>query len=502
MPSSALSGLVDRTKARLRPRPAPAARRPGRLSLARLPLRARVIIVVGLVYFGVMVIGAWLLVANARDAVREETAASVELAKKLSIAVVASSLRQGDPAEALIDLRLSLQQPRHVRITLVNNEGDILSAPASAEAEEAASGEAAPPEWFRKLIAPPVEIVTIPIALEGRSYGTVVITTAPSDEIAEVWHDFGDLFVLMLSAFVVLLFLVHLLLGRTLRPIATILRGLEDLREARYGVRLPRIPEPDLDLVGSRLNALAAKLEATTREKDQLGQQLVDLQDSERKAIALELHDEFGPCLFGIQVSARDIEATCQRMSGSDADALAERARAIIGITDQMQAQSRAILRRLRPMTLGQVSLSDLLEDLVEGFRSRHPGITWRTAVPDEPASFGDTVDLTLYRAVQEALTNAARHAQPKTVEIALTVHHTPAEGCNCRVELRVQDDGLGPPEGLTFGLGLTGMSHRARILGGRFEIGGGPQGGTAIRLSLPAKRAEVGAFVQDTATS
>lgn len=459
-------------------------------------------LVVGLVYLGAMVIGAWLLVTNARDAVREEIAASVELARKLSIAVVASSLRQDDPAEALIDLRISLQQPRHVRITLVNNEGDILTAPASAEAEEAASGEVAPPGWFRKLIAPPVEIVTIPITHKGRSYGTVVITTAPSDEIAEVWQDFGDLFVLMLSAFLVLLLLVHLLLGRTLRPVATILRGLEDLREARYGVRLPRIPEPDLDLVGSRLNALAAKLETTIREKDQLGQQLVDVQDSERKAVALELHDEFGPCLFGVQVNARDIETACQRMSGSDAGALAERAKAIIQITDQMQAQSRAMLRRLRPMTLGQVSLSDLLEDLVEGFRSRHPGITWRTAVPDEPASFGETVDLTLYRAVQEALTNAARHAQPKTVDVALAVHSdTPAGGGDCRVELRIRDDGLGPPEGLTFGLGLTGMSHRARILGGRFEIGSAPQGGTAIRLCVPARRAAVDAFAQKTAT-
>lgn len=459
--------------------------------------------VLGLVYLGVILIGAWLLVTNARDAVREETAAGVELARKLSIAVVASSLRQGDPAEALVDLRLSLQQPRHVRLTLLNNEGDILTAPASAETEAAAAREAAPPGWFRTLIAPPVEIVTLPITRDGRSYGTVVITTAPSDEIAEVWQDFGDLFVLMLAAFLVLLFLVHLLLGRALKPIATILRGLEDLREARYGVRLPRIPEPDLDLVGSRLNALAAKLETTIREKDQLGQQLVDLQDSERKAIALELHDEFGPCLFGIQVNARDIEAACRRMSGGDAEALAERAKAIMEITDQMQAQSRAILRRLRPMTLGQVGLSDLLEDLVEGFRARHPGITWRTAVPKAPASFGDTVDLTLYRAVQEALTNAARHALPQSVDVALSVHPDGRdEGCDCRVELRIQDDGRGPPEDLTFGLGLTGMSYRARILGGRFEIGSGPRGGLAVRLCLPAKRIDTKAFAREEAGS
>ena len=154
-------------------------------------------------------------------------------------------------------------------------------------------------------------------------------------------------------------------------------------------------------------------------------------------------------------------------------------------------------------MTLGQVSLSELLEDLVEGFRSRHPGIVWRTAVPDEPASFGDTVDLTLYRAVQEALTNAARHARAKSVDIVLAVHRdTRAEGRDCSVVLRIQDDGRGPPGDLTFGLGLTGMSHRARILGGRFEIGSGPQGGTAIRLCLPAKRVDAGAVVQEKATS
>lgn len=442
-----------------------------------------------LVHLGVIVIAAWLLIENAREAVQEETAASIELARKLAIAVVAASVRHDDPAAALAELPLTLQQPRHVRVTLLNAAGDVLATREHAESDETEEAEKLPPAWFIRLIAPPVELVRIPITVHGTSYGAVAVSSEPYDEIAEVWEDSRDLFVLMVSALVTLLVLVHVLLGRTLKPVATILKGLQALKQDQYGLRLPPILEPDLDRIGSSINALAARLEATTLENNQLGQQLVTLQDSERKAIAHELHDEFGPCLFGIQVDAHHIEASCETLGGETAETIRGRAQAIMDITELMQMHSRAMLRRLCPMTLGEVSLSHLLEDLIEGFRSHHPDIAWTASLPDTPSSFGDTVDLTLYRTVQEGLTNAARHAAAKRVDVSLDVRRrTKENGDDWTVELLLQDDGGGLPKPLSFGLGLTGMSHRVRVLGGRFEIGNRSAGGTAIRVWLPAR--------------
>lgn len=464
--------------------------------LARAPLRTRVILVVALVHVGVTGAAAWLLIANAREAVLEETAANVALARNLSIALIAANIRHNNPAEALADLHHSLQQTRHVRITLLNNEGDVLAPPGRREGAERVPSVVTPPGWFVALIAPAVEVVRIPIALHTESYGAIVITTEPSDEIEEVWQDFRDLLFLMISVSLLLLLAVYALLGRTLGPISTILQGLEDLREARYSRRIPSVSEPDLDLIGSRLNALAARLETTTREKDRLGQQLVGLQDRERKAIALELHDEFGPCLFGIQVNARGIDETGRRMSGAHGESLSERARDIMQIADQMQTQSRALLRHLRPMDVGHVSLAQLLRDLVAWFRARYPDVALRIAVPDEPASFGEVIDLTLYRAVQEALTNAMRHADPKSVSVALTYSGAASSAAGgSSVELRIRDDGRGLPDEWSFGLGLTGMSHRVRVLGGSFEIGGGPKGGTVIRIRLPVPPTEATDF-------
>ena len=120
-----------------------------------------------------------------------------------------------------------------------------------------------------------------------------------------------------------------------------------------------------------------------------------------------------------------------------------------------------------------------------------------------QPVAFGDTLDLTIYRTVQEGLTNAARHAEAHRVEVALTVEGgTSDAGYGGAVVLRLSDDGKGLPEPLTHGLGLTSMSHRVRVLGGSFEIGPRAGGGTEIRVRVPIDLDHVTAFPRDDGIS
>ena len=373
-----------------------------------LSLRGRVLVLFSLIMLAAIVGAVLLLMSNAREAVRAETAASQELAKKLAITAVGALARAGQPDTILSDLPVQLQRPRHVRINILNLQSEPDAKAPFGPADGAQSAKPAP-AWFDALIRPPVEITRVPIAPNGVAIGYVVITTEPSDEIAEVWQDFRALLFLMGAASLILGLAVYWALGRSLRPLATISGGLEQLQSGNYGVRLPEITVPDLAQTGLRFNDLAATLESTIREKEALNQQLITVQDTERKNIALELHDEFGPCLFGIKVDATFIESEAGKLETDQGAGLAERARAILEIVDHMQQSNRALLSRLRPMALEHVGMPQLLEDLVKGFRVRNADVQWRLHVPDDLGSCGETADLTIYRMVQECLTNAAR---------------------------------------------------------------------------------------------
>jgi two-component system sensor histidine kinase UhpB len=459
-----------------------------------LSLRGRVLALVALINLGIIAVVAWVLIANARQAVLTETAASLELAKQLAITAITSLTTHDDPRKLFASLPLHLQRERHVRITLLDAAGTIRSEPSANGADRVRADAA--PAWFDRLIRPPVRFVQLPIRLDRTPFGAVIITAKPSDEIAEVWEDFSDVVVLMAIAGGALLVLVHLALGHALRPFATISQGLELLERGDFSVRIPPIATPDLKPLGIRFNALASTLEEATRKAELLSLQLVTLQDTERKNIALELHDEIGPCLFGITVAARHIQSRLGQIDPQLGRELAERAKSILDVVARMQEHSRTLLYRLRPMALGHVSLVRLLDDLVERFRQRDPGTTLQASLPDDLQSCGETVDLTLYRMIQECLTNAARHAEATRIDILLEVDPAPPCAGAAKpkagvIKVQVSDNGRGFPSDSQPGLGLTGMSQRIRALGGAFELQPRAGGGTVVSARIPVDAIE-----------
>lgn len=456
-----------------------------------LSLRGRVLILFSALMLVVVLAGTALMISNARDAVSVEIEASKELAKKLTITAVGALVRSGDGKTVLADLPVQLQQPRHVRIAILNLHNDPIATPVPQLADEHKT-EVPAPGWFDALIRPPAEITRVPVVVDGALIGTVVITAEPSDEIAEVWSDLRVLFFLLVCAFPVLLIAVSWTLGRALAPLSTISDGLERLESGDYRAQLPRIPVPDLAQIGVRFNALASQLETTLREKEQLNQQLIGVQDTERKSIALELHDEFGPCLFGIKVDATYIETEARKMDPAAGAELADRARGILDVVDHMQKTNRALLYKLRPMALGHVDLSQLLEDLINGYRLRHPDVQWRLNVQGTAETYGETADLTVYRVVQECLTNTARHADASEVDVELSGCRIP---CNTgdsenalppAVQVTVRDNGQGLAPDAEFGFGLSGMNERVQALGGTLHVEPRKDGGTAVHVQIP----------------
>jgi len=153
----------------------------------------------------------------------------------------------------------------------------------------------------------------------------------------------------------------------------------------------------------------------------------------------------------------------------------------MLSIIDHLQSINRTMLDRLRPMALGHVALREMLRDLVQQRAGQHRQTSFVfTAQDNLKAGYGDSVDLTVYRCIQESLTNAIRHAAPKrvTVEIGET------DG-GARLRLTVSDDGSGMKPDTAAGFGLRGMRERVEGLGGRCEFDSEPGRGTCVRVTI-----------------
>jgi two-component system sensor histidine kinase UhpB len=241
---------------------------------------------------------------------------------------------------------------------------------------------------------------------------------------------------------------------------------------AWYALRRRRELQAQLDLRAAAELRIAELLE----HKRQLARQLIALQENERLALARELHDELGQSCTAIR-----IETAYLRHCAADdrAGLLAAAGRAddaALGLYEGV----RDLLRRLRPAHLDTLGLGAAVQELCEAWQ-RRTGIVCSFEQQGSPEALGDLVDITIYRVAQEALTNVARHASARVVQIRL-LRSEPG-----RVMLSVQDDGCGiDPQAATRGLGLLGAEERACAVGGELQISGAPGGGTRIELRIP----------------
>lgn len=208
------------------------------------------------------------------------------------------------------------------------------------------------------------------------------------------------------------------------------------------------------------------------RQNRELARQLIGIQERERQAIARELHDELAQHCTAIRIEAA-VAARCTVL----ADAVAAAQRAALS-AESLQQGVRRLLRRLRPADLDALGLSAALQVLCA--QRAWPVCRFRVDGA-EAATFGDEVDMAVYRIAQEALANALRHAHATSVQVELAV--TPHA-----VQLSVQDDGLGfDAQAETEGLGLLGARERAAALGGHLSVHSTPGGGTRVELRLPS---------------
>ena len=249
----------------------------------------------------------------------------------------------------------------------------------------------------------------------------------------------------------------------------------------------------ELAVITERFNTLAGALDTAREENSRLYRQLITVQEEERRDIANELHDEAGPCLFGITANASSIQNLADQLPDKRTAEISRRVGEILSITERLKVMNRALLKKLRPGPLGRVKLAELLDELIVGFQRRHPETEMQTALGKLADSYGESIDLTLYRCIQEGITNAIRHGYAEHLTIDLA--EEPAARRNgkrpsAKLGLCIGDDGKGIAPATPKGFGLTTMTERVRSLGGSCTIESAPLKGTMLHIEIPVQRA------------
>jgi signal transduction histidine kinase len=214
--------------------------------------------------------------------------------------------------------------------------------------------------------------------------------------------------------------------------------------------------------------------EAAESQMRLLSQQLVATQEEERKKLTRELHDHVGQMLTALRMEIGRADRARSNSATQLSDAIAESKR----LLDTILRSVRDLVMGLRPSMLDDFGLQPALEWLLRDFRRRY-------STPIDLMLTGDIDTLPdqyrtcIYRVVQEALTNCARYAHAKRVEIVLRFERN-------TLDLVVADDGVGIDAGRPRGMGLIGIEERVRELHGTFDVRRRNPTGTELRVTIP----------------
>lgn len=210
-----------------------------------------------------------------------------------------------------------------------------------------------------------------------------------------------------------------------------------------------------------------------------LSQQLVEAQEEERKALSRELHDEVGQMLTALRIEMGNLE----RLRSSPAEVFHQRAADLKRLTEEALRAVRNLAMGLRPAMLDDLGLGPAVEWHAREY-SRRCGVPVNVEISGALDALPEKHRTSVYRVIQEALTNCARHSKATHIRIAL---HAGADG----LALAIEDDGVGfDPGSRRQGIGLTGIEERVRDLNGHFELVSAPGKGTALRARIPLEEA------------
>ncbi len=404
-----------------------------------------------------LILGSLAMYVRAYSKVETEISAAIEVAQRGAQHTVDTYTSRIDALRRLPRLISSFDGHRHVLATF---NGHVKEVAATSRPQRIKSHA---PTWFSSLFSDAGKSVEIQFPKTIGNIGTLTLTSDPRNEVEEVWDYLTDsLFLLATLCFVVPV-IIYWQLNHSLRPLEELSHRFTEFGPERRPTPVPERGPRELLQVYKGFNQMVKGL-ATAEEKNRrLNEQLTDVQEEERADLARDLHDEIGPFLFAVDVDASSIS---QLPGSQDDKAVASRIESIRASVKHMQGIVKSLLGRLRPGVLLDLGLAPAVENVVNFWQQRHPEISITTSFPGD--DLGEPFNSTIYRIIQESLSNAIRHGTPTSIKIDVSLDDDDL------IHVSIIDDGGGMERlegGRTPGFGIHGMRERIQSMGGVLDV-------------------------------
>lgn len=437
-----------------------------------MTLTSRLLILVLTIVLAMFVSGAYFALGVARNNINNEVESSARITMQLLTAALISSHAEDQvkAQQILITHLQRLDDTRHLHIAMTRGDGTVIY-PFSERQEVIPQ---VVPEWFVSLVKPPLAEYRKRIASPQFGSSEIVILADPSDEIKEVWLEARSIVMLITTFTAIYLVMMAFTIRRALKPVSQISDGLGVIQSGNYEARLPMFNLPELNRLSEQFNHMAQVLEEQQEENRQLSRRLISVQESERRHLSRELHDELGQSISAIKAMAVTLRQHPENITDGT--------NSIIGVCNHMYGVVRDMMNRLRPVALEELGVVTGIERLVDGWNDHQEECFCALSVIGKFDEMDEDVAITLYRIVQEALTNVAKHAKAEKVEINLE-HDSLGE-----IRVNISDNGQGFDEkNKRKGMGLLGMRERIEALSGKISLASEPNRGVSISITIPA---------------
>jgi two-component system, NarL family, sensor histidine kinase UhpB len=436
-------------------------------------LHTRLLFGIGTVTLAALVISLLVPLESIRSDVSRETDASMQLAQLLLDVqhAVGNAKGSAEARFAATDEIRRASDLRHVRVSLVDDTGALLATSPAEEPQVGGITKAL-------LSSSPPTTLTYPVAYHAVPIGELRVSSNPMSEFAEIEQRVGKDLALLALALLAMSAAIYWMVRRGLQPISQVQAALANLQAGHLETRLPRFRLRDVDDISQRFNQCAAAMQEAAAQRRDLTRRIIEAEEEERKRLARELHDELGQSLTAIKVDA----AYIAREAANSAPKIVASAHAIEKLSSNIMELIRSMLARLRPHGLETVGLRETLHDLVNGWQARvadrfHCSLHIRGNIDVLPPD----LNITVYRLIQECLTNAVRHSRARMITLRLSIEQQ-------RVLVDVTESEMSENAAVVgaSGAGLLGMRERVEAHGGALTLDFNPAGGLSLHAWVP----------------
>ena len=421
-----------------------------------MSLKFRLLIYINLLLLVVIFIGLVAIISSAKNNVRQEILST----QSLAVFAIENGIKKNpeiylrQEKEGSLGLA-NLNELRHLKIQFFNKNNQLRDQTSSD-----LSMLTIPPNWFISIMEDFSTILPekrINIKIEEKEFGYILINPEPTYEYSEIWQQIISGFLVILLFFGLVNIMIFVVFYHTLKPINSIIEGFQKLEDENYKARIKKTNIKELDIIGKKFNEMVKKLREGNVKIHKLSQDLINVQEQEKKELARNLHDEFGQSLTAIQAEA----ASIKKSKKEESTILA--LNSIIKISKNMMLSTRELIKKLSLGILEEMGFEIAITDLVNNWSKRNLSSKLNFVYDRNldnliPPSFEGQI----YRIIQEALTNITKHSISKIVNISILLKNNKKN-----LEIKIFNNGVKNKLNKKNGVGLLGMIERVNQMNG-----------------------------------